>query len=157
MDVFGLGSLVDKIGERFGNRVRDALLFFVAIAAFVVCINAIVTYGILPVVAFIQSIGTKSAISLVQSLLTGVVVGGAAGVVFQFVVRLLLKRLLRRAEEQSDEAGRLIERVRDLLGRTTAGVAEAKAMLEETRERAAELDAREKQLQETERKRKRSP
>jgi len=151
MDIFGLGLLVDKIGERFGNRVRDALLLLVAVAAFVVSLNVIVTYGVIPVIAFVRGVGTKSVLNLLESLLVAGLIGAASGLVLQFVVRLLLRRIMANAESASARASELLDEVKAALEdariRSREYMSQADAKIDEAEKRADELLAREKEME----------
>lgn len=147
VDVFGLGSVVQKIEEYFGRRVCGALLLLIAITAFILCTNAVISYGIIPLVQFVRDVSSKSALALVQTFALGAIVGGAAAIVFGTVLRLYVRRFVLQAGGIVQEADELIkradaatQRAQELIEETAGRQADVKRLQQKTREMMDEID-----------------
>lgn len=134
MDVFGLGSIIQKVEDYFGKRVTGALLITVLITAFILCANAIISFGVIPLIQFAQGVGSKSVVNLLRSLAVAVLAGLATALVAHFVFRLLSRRIIARAEQVVRRADELLRDVSEVHAETKALAAEAQALIQTAKE-----------------------
>jgi len=110
---FGFGSLVEKFEERVGRRATTVLLYGIGAATLIICVNTVITQGIIPVVDFVRGVSSKTVLGLLSDLLVGSLIAVVSGAVFVFLVRWWVKRATMRIVEVAQEHVRRAEAVID--------------------------------------------
>lgn len=114
MDVFGFGAVLDRIEDHFGRRVCGAFLLLLGLTAVVLCLNAIITLGFIPIRDFIFS--QRTLTDALMRLSAGAVLGGMGSYILSYVV---YRHFSKKVEAVADNSRAILQ--------------EAEAKLEEAR------------------------
>jgi len=144
---FGFGALIDKIEERIGRRATTALLWFASAAAFVLCINTIITSGIIPIVNFVRGVNVEPVRGLLVSVLSATAIGSISAGVFALIIRWLtaraVRRIIQRADERVQRAEEAIAGAEQFAAELTERLQQAVTLEEKAREIAEAIEERE--------------
>jgi hypothetical protein len=133
MDVFGFGTVIEKVEQYFGRRVCGALLVILMLTMVVVCAQLIFVTALAPAIALLG--GTTVSLNEVLSrVLSGVITAGILYAIGASIFSVILKRLGDRAIEHLEKAKAETETAMGHLQMSEAILVAAKAALAEAKE-----------------------